>query len=515
MTLALRYAVRSDVGLLREGNEDSAYAGPHLLAIADGMGGHAAGEVASAVAIAALAGLDDDVPGMDMLGALADAVAKANARLHDMSAADPTMEGMGTTLTAMLWSGARMGLCHIGDSRAYMLRDGELYQITRDHTLVQSLLDDGRINADEAATHPQRSLILRALDSRTDAEPDLSIREAQDGDRYLLCSDGLSDVVTEETLHRALLAIEDPDELVIQLIDLANRAGGPDNITCIVADVIDNATATVPPTQVSVVAGAVSNAGARPIARADTPASRAHQLTKPPADGIDGQHPASQNGGPGGSADGGPGGDDGEATHGSRRPWPIVTTILVVLVVVIIGGGFAAWSYSQRQYYVGEDNGQVVIFRGINVKLAGFSMSSVYSKTGIPLGQVTTDDRQQLASTITASGISDARKIVGSIRTAASACEQDYQAKLRYQSADKTYQTKLAAWNKVRQKHGRKAAGKPPAKPSPPAALPPNCPQLATSGSGGSQTGTSASPGTSPSGGPSHSGSPSPHGSTP
>jgi serine/threonine protein phosphatase PrpC len=510
MTLALRYAVRSDVGLLREGNEDSAYAGPHLLAIADGMGGHAAGEVASAVAIAALAGLDDDVPGMDMLGALADAVAKANARLHDMSAADPSMEGMGTTLTAMLWSGARMGLCHIGDSRAYMLRDGELYQITRDHTLVQSLLDDGRINADEAATHPQRSLILRALDSRTDAEPDLSIREALDGDRYLLCSDGLSDVVTEETLHRALLAIEDPNEAVIQLIDLANRAGGPDNITCIVADVIDSATATVPPTEVSVVAGAASNAGARPIARADTPATRAHRLTQP-RDRVDGQRPAAQNGAPGSAGDG----EGDEPEHGSRRPWPIVTTILVVLVVVIIGGGFAAWSYSQRQYYVGEDNGQVVIFRGVNVKLAGFGMSSVYSRTGIPVGEVTTDDKQQLASTITATGLTDAKKIVTSIRSAATACERDYQAQLRYQAADKTYQTQLAAWHARKKKHGAAKAGKAPSAPTKPAALPPNCPQLVTGGSGGTQPGSSASPGTSPSGTASHSSSPSPSRSSP
>ena len=510
MTLALRYAVRSDVGLLREGNEDSAYAGPHLLAIADGMGGHAAGEVASAVAIAALAGLDDDVPGMDMLGALADAVAKANARLHDMSAADPSMEGMGTTLTAMLWSGARMGLCHIGDSRAYMLRDGELYQITRDHTLVQSLLDDGRINADEAATHPQRSLILRALDSRTDAEPDLSIREALDGDRYLLCSDGLTDVVTEETLHRALLAIDNPDEAVIQLIDLANRAGGPDNITCIVADVIDSATALVPPTEVSVVAGAASNAGARPIARADTPATRAHRLTRPAAGRID-EVPASQNGGRGGAVDDG---DDDEPGRGSRRPWPIVTTILVVLVLVIIGGGFAAWSYSQRQYYVGEENGQVVIFRGVNVKLAGLSMSSVYSRTHIPLSDVTTDDRQQLASTITASGLTDAQKIVSSIRSAANACERDYQAQLRYQAAKKTYETRLADWRAKKKKHGAAKAGKPPSAPAQPAALPPNCPQLANGGSGGSQPGSSASPGTSPSSSASHSSSPSPHGST-
>ncbi len=281
MTLALRYAVRSDVGLLREGNEDSAYAGPHLLAIADGMGGHAAGEVASAVAISALMGLDDDIPGIDMLGALADAVAKANARLHDMSAADPSVEGMGTTLTVMLWSLPRVALCHIGDSRAYMLRDREFCQITRDHTLVQSLLDEGRISADEAANHPQRSLILRALDSRTDAEPDLSLREALPGDRYLLCSDGLSDVVTEETLHRTLLAVSDPDEAVIQLVDLANRAGGPDNITCIVADVVDGVSDAQPPSDISVVAGAVSAQGGGQVARADTPANRARLLTQP------------------------------------------------------------------------------------------------------------------------------------------------------------------------------------------------------------------------------------------
>ena len=132
MTLALRYALRSDVGLLREGNEDSAYAGPHLLAIADGMGGHAAGEVASAVAISAMVPLDKDMPDQDMLDALAVAVSSASGTLHQMSVADPAVEGMGTTLTAMLWSGARVALCHIGDSRAYMLRDGEFHQITRD-----------------------------------------------------------------------------------------------------------------------------------------------------------------------------------------------------------------------------------------------------------------------------------------------------------------------------------------------------------------------------------------------
>jgi serine/threonine protein phosphatase PrpC len=143
MTLALHYALRSDVGLLREGNEDSAYAGPHLLVIADGMGGHAAGEVASAVAVSALAPLDSQNlhDSERMMSALADAVASASNTLHEMTLADPSVEGMGTTLTAMLWSGGEVAVCHIGDSRAYLLRDGEIFQITRDHTLVQSLVD--------------------------------------------------------------------------------------------------------------------------------------------------------------------------------------------------------------------------------------------------------------------------------------------------------------------------------------------------------------------------------------
>ena len=491
MTLALRYAVRSDVGLLREGNEDSAYAGPHLLAIADGMGGHAAGEVASAVAISALAGLDDDVPGMDMLGALADAVAKANARLHDMSAADPSVEGMGTTLTAMLWSGGRVALCHIGDSRAYMLRDGDFHQITRDHTLVQSLLDEGRISPDEAATHPQRSLILRALDSRTDAEPDLSIREALAGDRYLLCSDGLSDVVTEETLHRALLGIADPDEAVIQLVDLANRAGGPDNITCIVADVVDSATTSVAPSEISVIAGAVSNQGGRPVARADTPANRAHLLTQPakPAGAEDDDDLGSANGRARG----------GEQAH--KRPWPIVSTILVVLLVVIVGGGFAAWSYTQRQYYVGESSGQVVIFRGVHQKLAGISMSRVYKRTGIPVAQVTTDDRQQVFNTITASSLANADTIVGSIRQGARNCEQAAAAQQHYLAEEKSYQQAVKAYKALKHKRGHK----PPSPPSRPATPPPNCPQplIATSSGASGSPGSTPSPGgtTSPSSG--------------
>ena len=214
MTLALRYAVRSDVGLLREGNEDSAYAGPRLLAVADGMGGHAAGEVASAVAIAAMAPLDDGtVRGGDLLGALADAVRPANDTLHEMASADPAVEGMGTTLTAMLWAGPGSAVPHRRLSRPTCCAT---VSSTRSPTTTRwssrwSTRAGSRQEA--AATHPQRSLILRALDGRGEAEPDLSMREAMLGDRYLLCSDGLSDVVSAETLHQTLSTIEDLDDV--------------------------------------------------------------------------------------------------------------------------------------------------------------------------------------------------------------------------------------------------------------------------------------------------------------
>jgi PPM family protein phosphatase len=261
VTLALRYAVRSDVGLLRAGNEDSAYAGPHLLAVADGVGGNAAGEVASAAAIMTIAPLDAEDPGPDLVGVLADGVATANLRLQELIISDPAIEGMGTTLTALLWSEGHGALCHIGDSRAYLLRDGQFIQITRDHTLVQSLVDEGMIAEGDVATHPYRSLLLRALDGRTIAETDLTLLETYPGDRYLLCSDGLSGVVSEQALHQMLASARDLDEVTLGLVELAIEGGGPDNITCIVADVIDARSSQVPPTWQPAFVGAAANAG--------------------------------------------------------------------------------------------------------------------------------------------------------------------------------------------------------------------------------------------------------------
>jgi PPM family protein phosphatase len=240
MTQFLRYAAKSDVGMVRRDNEDSGYAGRTLLVVADGMGGHAAGELASSTAVATLAELDsEDLPAGDVLTALDDAMVTSAERIAQFIQADPSRAGMGTTLTAVLWRGGRIALIHVGDSRAYLLRAGELSQITHDHTYVQTLIDSGRITADEARTHPKRNLLLRAIDGTGVPEGETSIREAQVGDRYLLCSDGLCGVVTDAAIEAVLAQVPDPTAAVTELVDLALAAGAPDNVTAVIADVIE------------------------------------------------------------------------------------------------------------------------------------------------------------------------------------------------------------------------------------------------------------------------------------
>ncbi|HVW43350.1 MAG TPA: PP2C family serine/threonine-protein phosphatase [Amycolatopsis sp.] len=240
-SLTLRYAVATDVGQRRDANEDSVFTSVRLLAVADGMGGHVAGEVASSGAIAAITDLDERLEAgtakADRLEALGDAVADAVSRLTDLADRDPALEGMGTTLTALLWESGQFFAAHVGDSRGYRLRDGELEQITRDHTVVQELVEQGQITPEVAMTHPSRSVLTRALQAGGIADPDLFTVEAQPGDRYLICSDGLSDVVPFDALRETLTTVTDPEALVHKLVDLANAGGGPDNITCVLADI--------------------------------------------------------------------------------------------------------------------------------------------------------------------------------------------------------------------------------------------------------------------------------------
>jgi protein phosphatase len=378
MTIALRYAARSDVGLLREGNEDSAYASGRLLAVADGMGGHAHGEVASSVAIAAMASLEEAQQGGDLLNTIEAAVRDANRRLHEMVGRDPSLKGMGTTLTAMFWHGAQVALVHVGDSRAYLLRRGELYQITHDHTLVQQLVDDGRITPEEAATHPQRSILLRALDGSGEVDPDLTLREAQVGDRYLLCSDGLSGVVSAETLHATLTNLDDPEEVVRQLIDLANRGGGPDNITCVLADVLELTDGQPVPGEISVVGAAgMTNLRGNPQ---ETSPGRVSAVTAPqPAiTDDDFEEPVAQ------------------ATRRPgkrRRVWPVLVSVLGIAAVVVGVGGYFGWQWTQEQFFVGARGDEVVVFQGIQQEVGPIELFHVSKATGRQLSKLSPADQ--------------------------------------------------------------------------------------------------------------------------
>ncbi|GAU68698.1 regulatory protein [Streptomyces sp. NBRC 110611] len=235
--LTLHYAARTDRGLVRPANQDAAHAGRRLLAVADGYG--PGGALAAAAAIDALTPLEEAaLTSADPLLALEEAARRAH---HSASSAPvaPSADEMttGSTLTALLRAGSRLALLHIGDSRAYVLRDSGLFRITHDHSLVQSLIDEGRLTPEEAPTHPQRALLLRALDGTTDFTPDLQLLQARPGERYLLCTDGLTGVVPPETLQDVLTTAATPDQAVENLIALAYEAGAPDNVTCVVADV--------------------------------------------------------------------------------------------------------------------------------------------------------------------------------------------------------------------------------------------------------------------------------------
>jgi PPM family protein phosphatase len=401
MTLFLRYAARSDRGLVRQNNQDAVYAGPRLLALADGMGGHAAGEIASKAVIAAFAPLDDDEPGNDLLDQLHEATLAGNAAISELVREDPEREGMGTTLTAVLFGGNKIGLVHVGDSRAYLLRDGVFSQITHDDTFVQSLIDEGRISEHEASHHPQRSLILKALTGH-DVEPSLTVREAFAGDRYLLCSDGLSGVVSAETLAEGL-TIPDPRACADRLIELALKGGGPDNITCIVADVADVEYGEDAP----IIGGAAGDGVEEP--QPDSAASRAATTTLP--------RPEPQRIEPVPL-------DPQLRRHKQRRALIGLAVAAIALGVIAAVGSILVLG----QYYVGAaSNGEVGVFQGVRGEFLGLPLHTwaegscrdgargcetmflrelqPYARANVHRGMISN------------SGLTGAREIIGRLRT--------------------------------------------------------------------------------------------------
>jgi serine/threonine protein phosphatase PrpC len=437
--LSLRYAAKSDIGLVRQGNEDSGYVGPRLLLVADGMGGHAAGELASALAIATVADLDVHPPtDSDILTYLSDSIDKVGEEIKDLINEDPELTGMGTTVTGLYWLGGRVAIVHVGDSRAYLLRNGELQQLTHDHTYVQTLVDSGRITEAEAAVHPRRSLLMRALDGMNPVEPDLSVREARKGDRFLLCSDGLSGVLSDMEIAYTLSSGE-PTGVVTQLVDLVLERGAPDNVTVVVADVIERETRGELPLTPPVVVGAAGE----PRVRLQLPNTRFPDDAQPDPDKPDAPEPF----------------DFGSQT----APQVLIDTDLIVPaaeqalydreaqareqavkntrrkkiigyvsgVAVVAAITFAALFGTQqwlgRQWYVAVNGsagtGTVAIYNGVQGTLAGISLSSIDLQSTLVVGSLPLFDQELVSKGIPAASFEDAQRIVAELESRAAECQ--------------------------------------------------------------------------------------------
>jgi PPM family protein phosphatase len=418
MTLGLRFAAVSDVGRSRKKNDDSGFAGPHFLMVADGMGGAPAGDLASALAVQTMRRLEAPAP-EDMLEALAGALHRANDRLSEAIEEDSAVEGMGTTIDAVLFDGSRIAVAHLGDSRGYLWRDGELLRLTSDHTWVQSLIDEGRITEDEAKTHSHRSLLLKVLDGRHDNEPDLTLYDVQAGDRILLCSDGLSSFVPHDRLER-VLSIGTAESVANELITLALEGMSNDNITVVVADVVEAAETDA---EEPVIVGAAADQPRAPRGRllAWTHRDEPEQAMLLPED-IDPE----------------------ELRYAPREPkryrWVVRGVVAALVVAILTVLGVYAYGWTQKQYYVAAADGKVAIYQGVQADLPGIDLHHVYAMQDLTLTELPSYRRSQVIEGLSADDLTDARAIVDRLQTFAKDCAE--QASSSSSSSETTRTTK-------------------------------------------------------------------------
>lgn len=422
MATHLRYAARSDVGLKREGNEDSGFADSHLLMVADGMGGHAAGELASAMAVATFAEIaEEDIPKGEVLTTLALGMETLTERIGDVIAADPSNQGMGTTVTGLYWNGDRVGIVHVGDSRAYRLRDGHLDQVTKDHTYVQTLVDSGEISAEAAATHPRRNLLIRAVDGIHAVEADLSMRETKVGDRYLLCSDGLTGVVPDSELAEVLRQHADPTGSVTRLVDMALEGGAPDNVTVVVADVQDAPAAS--PGGMPVVVGAAGEPGNR---------SRLPNVPWPVDEQLDPDdpHPISTQDSIRPKTDGNAHQVEDQSEPSSAGPfmarWVMVTLGVFASATVLLAlvGAALLW-WLQSQWYVSEADGSVAIFRGVPDTLGPVPLQKLETRSDTSVSELPSFRQGRVEAGITTTSLETSEELVDELDKSATECAED------------------------------------------------------------------------------------------
>lgn len=404
--LKLLWSALSDVGRVRKDNQDSGYAGPHLLVVCDGVGGAARGDVASATAVQVLRRLDEPSTGDDQLERLAGVLHRAHDRIAELAEEDESLNGTSTTATVGLFDGHSLAVGHVGDSRAYLLRDGELSQLTHDHTFVQSLVDEGRITEAEARVHPHRNLILKALDGVRDPAPDLFALELTAGDRLLLCSDGACGVLDDARLA-AVLGDGTPDFAAVELVRASLEAGSSDNVTCVVADVVEDDVETpsdLGPLLVGAAADLPRTTGAGATDATVTGRSTGQGAASAPATGaattVD---------------------TDPEAVRYAPQPPARFMWLRALFVLVTLGGvlwvaGVAAWSWSQQQFYVGEHQDTVTIFRGLDATLpGGFELSHPYEVSDVRIDGLSDYDADLVRDGIDAADLDAARTVVDNL----------------------------------------------------------------------------------------------------
>jgi PPM family protein phosphatase len=401
----------SDIGRVRSSNQDSGYAGVNLFFVADGMGGHAGGDIASAIASQHISLADEPLAtSAEAEQKLIDYIYQAKQKIDASVKQHPAITGMGTTLSAMMVTGTKVTIAHIGDSRIYLARDGVVKQITTDHTFVQRLVDTGRITEEEALVHPRRSVLMRVLgDIEQFPEVDIDTYETKPGDRWMACSDGLSGVVPDQLMKNILLSNVDIQEAGELLVGEALEFGAPDNVTVVLVDVID-AKDEVDFSPGRILVGSAANEvvieqrKGLQVRRMLNPLTLLELLQKP-------EDPVSF----------APESEELlekilKETKGrvrARRFRQIATYLL--LIAIASYGLFLAIEYTQTRYFVSINDGYVVIFKGIKEELGPFKFSSVYEVTGVSVDSLTDFQREALERSITVESPEEAQRIVSQL----------------------------------------------------------------------------------------------------
>lgn len=399
-------AAGSHVGKVRSNNQDSGYAGEHLFVVADGMGGHAGGDVASALAIQSIAHVDREYDtAADAVEALRSALLEANHELAETVFEHPELAGMGTTVSGFVRIGDRLALAHIGDSRIYRWRDGNVSQVTKDHTFVQRLVDSGRITAEEAAVHPRRSVLMRVLGD-VDLTPDIDVEvlDTRPGDRWVLCSDGLSGYVTEQRVGELLAENPDAAAAVQALIDESLDNGAPDNVTVVIVGVDDSASSSIgAPILVGSAAQPLTYAASISRRSVRLPSLLLHPLSAVTVPADEHFEPESEEFLRMLIA------EDARRKVRRRITWSVG---LLLVAGLVLGALAAGYQWTQSRYFVGVSNGQVAVFQGVQQSIGPFALSTVYFESDIDVDALSPFSRERVESTINANDLPDALSII-------------------------------------------------------------------------------------------------------